>query len=210
MSHLHSLSNDQRSALLTGLGIICRVFWGPDPDQCRDLRQPDYLEPLASLPPPAPEYAGKLSEWINSFPDHRVLSDHLDETYVRLFIADKGGITAPLYQSCYEYDGAPMMGPPAMAMKKRLEASGLAVADQLREPPDHLAVELEYLYFLLEKGWEDGADPALLDEATSFASSVLNAWIPGFHDKLSREPESPFYPLVAALLCALVDTVAGE
>ncbi len=47
------------------------------------------------------------------------------------------------------------MGPPAVRMKKRFESSGLSLSDNMHEPPDHLSIELEYLYFLLEKGWSD-------------------------------------------------------
>ncbi|NIQ90076.1 MAG: molecular chaperone TorD family protein, partial [Desulfobacterales bacterium] len=71
---------------------------------------------------------------------------HLEEGYVRLFISAKGGITAPLYESCYEFEGAPLMGRAAAEMKERFETKDLSVADTIQEPPDHLSIELEYLY----------------------------------------------------------------
>ena len=74
---------------------------------------------------------------IKSFPDGDSLYQNLEEGYVRLFISAKGGITAPLYESCYEFEGAPLMGRAAIEMKERFEAQDLSVADNIQEPPDH-------------------------------------------------------------------------
>ena len=94
----------------------------------------------------------------------------MEEEYIRLFISCKGGIDAPLYHSCYFSDDALLMGEPAV--KKKYASRGLDLAADLHEPTDHISIELEYLYFLLKKGWDDN-EPVLIAEAASFASNTL-------------------------------------
>jgi TorA maturation chaperone TorD len=98
------------------------------------------------------------------------------------------------------------MGEPAIRMKRCLEAKGLAIDTRLSEPPDHLAIELEYLYFLLEKGWVD-IDGAFIAEAASFATEIMFPWVTKFHDRLVAETECRFYPHISAILCATLKSL---
>ena len=92
-------------------------------------------------------------------------------------------------------------------MKKRLEASGLAIDETIHEPPDHLSVELEYLYFLLEKGWSD-KDRIFLSEAGSFAAENMIPWVTGFAEKLQQEKNCLFYPPIALILVSVLNAIA--
>ena len=92
-------------------------------------------------------------------------------------------------------------------MKQRFESKGLSMADDLNEPPDHLAIELEYLYFLLEKGWAD-KDNELVAEAASFAGESVLPWVVQFRNQLNNETKCPFYPLSATLLVAILIFIA--
>ena len=85
------------------------------------------------------------------------LFDFLEESYVRLFVNAQNGITAPLYHSCYQDTGQPdsqsgLMGESAGFMRQFFKSKGLSLANSINEPPDHLSIELEYLYFLLQQG----------------------------------------------------------
>ena len=100
------------------------------------------------------------------------------------------------------------MGPPAVMMKRRFESKGQALAETMHEPPDHLSIELEYLYYLLEKGWADG-DRSLLAEAVSFAGEVMLPWVTLLRDRLDGEKECRFYPLVASLLVSVLSFLAN-
>jgi TorA-specific chaperone len=125
---------------------------------------------------------------------------------VRLFISAKGGITAPLYESCYEFEGAPLMGRAEIEMKERFEAKGLSVTDTIQQPPDHLSIELEYLYFLLDKGWRD-KDGALVAEAAKFASQTMLPWILQLEERLASERQCLFYPHMVSILEAILRTI---
>ncbi len=200
-----SLSTSQQTFLLEGIGKMCRAFWGPDSDQCEEMLRTDaYLRPFKELVVnyAPPDVLRQLRAAVGNFTAADALFYHLEEEYIRLFINARGGIAAPLYESCYVSENAILMGQPAMMMKKRLESEGLSLTSHSNDPPDHLSVELEYLYFLLSKGWSD-ADPVFIDKAVLYASEIL-PWINAFRQRIINERQSPFYPLAASLLCDLL------
>ena len=205
MTALSTIGENEREALLDGLTLMSRIFWGPDASLCQDLCGPaeDILSQLSNLlSPPGPAAARDLTDILNSHEDQAALCAQLEPAYVRLFVSDQGGVAAPLYHSCYQGEGL-LMGPPAQEMALRLETAGLGLEEESAEPPDHLAVELEYLILLLEDGWSHD-DPALLAEAGDFAGSFMLPWIEGFLARLAGETGSRFYPLAAELLTALL------
>jgi len=207
MDFLSNLSKNQRDNLLQGLAFFSRIFWGPEQKICAEivsgssLRWSSQLAPL--LDPSFAETMAELKTIIEEPGDDDSLFRYLEEAYIRLFVNARDGIPAPLYQSCYEAENAPMMGPPAIMMKERFESAGLSMAGKVNEPPDHLSVQIEYLYFLLEKGFRE-EDRAMIADASSFASETMLPWVAKFHRKLDNETGRPFYSSMAsALLCML-------
>ena len=200
----------EQTILLDGLKIMGRIFWGPSLEECTEMVKENYLNRLDSLTSVLKADAGnrlhEIGSIIRSFSDGDSLYQHLEEGYVRLFISAKGGITAPLYESCYEFEGAPLMGRAAAEMKERFETKDLSVADTIQEPPDHLSIELEYLYFLLDKGWSD-PDAALIAEALAFAGEVMLPWVSEFQKRLAAEKEVSFYYLTATILVDILDSI---
>jgi TorA-specific chaperone len=95
------------------------------------------------------------------------------------------------------------MGRPAAMMKERLTAAGLWLEGRSSEPPDHLAVELEYLYLLLESGFEN-SDQALIDGAREFAMQEMAPWVRVWAGRLANETEDRFYPAAAKLVEAIL------
>jgi TorA-specific chaperone len=202
----------EQTILLDGLKIMGQTFWGPSVEGCTEMVQEKYLDRLQSLTSVLKTGDGKrlheIVSIIKSFPGGDSLYQHLEEGYVRLFISAKGSITAPLYESCYEFEGAPLMGRAAAEMKERFEAKGLSVADTIQEPPDHLSIELEYLYFLLDKGGRD-QDGALVTEGSAFAAETMLPWVSKVHERLANEKQCLFYPLMVSILEDILRTI-GE
>ena len=122
-----------------------------------------------------------------------------------MFISHRDGITAPLYESCYlgvePGETASLMGKPAIKMNKRLQSSGLSIGDSIPEPPDHISIELEYLYYLLKKGWTEGR-PTLFNEAVSFAAITMLPWVSKFRERLAGEAECRYYFFIASIVTA--------
>ncbi len=201
--------------LLEALRKICTLFWGPDRQMCAKILQGSFFkafEKLSHLPGYTAEATAKeIKSSVENFINANSLYEHLEEAYVRLFVSHYSGVQAPLYESCYvdPESGAiaPLMGAPAVAMKQRLQEKGLSIGSDIHEPPDHISVELEYLYFLLEKGWREDA-PGLIHEAADFAARIMIPWVSRLRDRLSEEVQCRFYPLLVSLLLSLLDQIA--
>jgi TorA-specific chaperone len=203
----------QRQTLLTAIKSMCRIFWGPDDRFCSSVQNGSFLIPFEALSTwvdySPPDIIDKIRDVIDQHPNVPSFCSDLEEIYVRLFISIRGGIAAPLYQSCYEYENASLMGAPAGDMQKRFESKELSLDENMNEPPDHLSIELEYLYFLLETGWA-GENRALLDEAASFAADILIPWLTQFSDRLAMETAGRFYVLITSVLISILQLLAAK
>ena len=203
----------KEKVILDGLKIMGQTFWGPSIEGCSEMVKEDYLNRLDSLTSllktGAEDDLQGIVSILKTFPDGDSLYQHLEEGYVQLFISAKGGIKAPLYESCYEFEGAPLMGRAAAEMKERFEAKDLAVADTIQEPPDHLSIELEYLYFLLDKGWRE-EDDALVTEAAEFASDTMLPWVSELSEKLASEEKCQYYPIMAAIVVEILNFIGRQ
>lgn len=212
METLSNLSNDQQMALMESLKNFCRIFWGPDTGTCEKIQQGTFFEPFDTLAvminEPFASNLQKIKSCVRDLIEGNRLHQHLEEAYILLFINTKGGIKTPLYQSCYEYENAPLMGKAAIEMKKKFESRGLAISGKLHEPPDHLSIELEYLYFLLQTGWDD-RQKSLIAEAVTFSGEDMIPWVSEFNERLKNETNFIFYPLASALLISLLRYIAG-
>ncbi len=212
MASLVSLDKKTQTALLDSLAALAQIFWGPDPDISRALRQGAFLSPFEALESRVnfeqPDIFTDLNGIINELADENAIFQYLEEAYVRLFINSREGLTAPLYASCYitgtaSDENAPLMGPPAVLMRKRFESKGLAMSETMHEAPDHLSIELEYLYFLLQNGWADN-DPGLMSEAVSFAGEAMLPWVTGLRERIANENRCRFYPLITSVAASIL------
>jgi len=87
------------------------------------------------------------------------------------------------------------------------QAFGLQTAQACPERPDHLALELEFMAFLLRKErLAETAEQASVcaDAQRSFLRDHLAWWVPSFAAGLRRKAESGFYATVAHVLAAFM------
>ena len=205
------LTRAQQEALLKSIEKLCSVFWGPSLEKCGDMLSDDYffsfgvLEGLLTYDPP--HALETLIKTVSGFSDAVSLYDFLEASYVRLFVNTKEGIPAPLYHSCYQDTDRTdstrpgLMGEPAGIMRRRFQSKDLSLDNSINEPPDHLSIELEYLYFLLQRGVMK-QDNGAVDEAVSFAGTFMLPWVSLLRDRLTGGSRCPFYPNAAAILSA--------
>ncbi len=199
----------RQEAILDGLSLLARLYWGPDEELCAELAGPagrDLLSGLIPLLPGAAPALRALAAHLAGQASPRQLCDEMNPAYVELFLTRPGGVPAPLYHSCY-VGGGRVMGPPAASMARRLEAEGLALEEKPGEPPDHLSVEIEYLIFLLEEGWS-GRRPRGEAEAAELAAQFMLPWIREFAARQEGVSSSPVFPLAAKLLLAILRELA--
>ena len=204
-------SQARQETYLDCLALFSRLYWGPDDTLCAELAGKEAPEALGGLAPWLDDEGRAtlraLLAYLQGFATAEELCAPLNEAYVRLFVSHPGGLAAPLYHSCYVGEGL-VMGPPAAAMSQRLEEAGLALEEKPGEPPDHLAVELEYLIYLLEEG--GGRRPELLGQAREMAGRFMLPWLREFSERQQSESGCPLYPLAARLLVLLLEGLAGE
>ena len=213
MNHPGQLTQKQWEALAAGIHQFCRVYWGPSDDLCREIWEGSFLEPfaaIAALMETGPDSdLGRLRAHLDAFPDPEALSAELEEGYVRLFVNDRGGIAAPLYASCYEDKKNPqLMGEAAVRMQKLLADLKIHVSDDVREPPDHLSIQLEVLYFLMTPQCEPARSGGTKAPA-EFAAVQMLPWIQSFHRRLADESRFPFFPLITGVLLSVLQTIAA-
>lgn len=203
------INHAEQVFLLNAIELVVAVFRGPSQAGWQALFQTGLPELRGQVPPRCAHLTAILDNLQDAAPGDPDGLEDLETEYVRLFITASGGVAAPLYESCHT-DAAPrVMGQSALAMRQRLAEAGLEVAGpetagQANEPPDHLAVELEYLYHLLATAWarHDGRAEAL---GSAFAREVLRPWAARFVKALGSARPHPVYADSAALLLVLLD-----
>ncbi|BDQ34544.1 TorD/DmsD family molecular chaperone [Pseudodesulfovibrio portus] len=197
---------DSKIVLLKAIELCVAVFRGPGASLWAAMTDSGVPELLTSVQ----HYSGLPVEPLSRLREGLAGCDGdfdtLETEYVRLFIAGPGGVPAPLYESCHLGGGSRTMGRPALDMRDRLAAAGLAVDLDSNEPPDHLAIELEYLYHLLALGWS-GDEPARADEGVEFATSVMLPWVRRFRDALAGSDPHPVFMAGADLAVGVLESV---
>jgi TorA maturation chaperone TorD len=103
------------------------VFWGSDLKKCTEILQHPMIGAFDQLTS-HPDFRNlkalaEIKSILKNFASAEVFFNHLEQAYVRLFISDKTGVTAPLYASCYETttsgEKALLMGAPAIDMNQK-------------------------------------------------------------------------------------------
>ncbi len=200
--------NTDPEFLLTAFRRLCRLFWGPNAEDCKILHSGEWFEPMEAIAVQEGKEGQPLLMTIAEMkiaaaasPSPQALCEDLETHYVQTFVNNRGGVAASLYQSSYESGSGALMGPAAQRMRDRLAAAGLAVSNDRSEPPDHLGIELEYLYFLLAEGF--GGSSEYLAEAADFAKTEMTPWVTEMRDRL-MEAVVIFYVSAADLLLHLL------
>ena len=157
------------------------------------------LDELA-LQPALSEPAKRLRQAIGTL----ALLEHprleLAADFAGLFLSDARHGPAP-YASLYQ-DKGNFNGPAAQRMQQRLAAAGYAVDGDFKEPPDHLAVMLDYL----AEGYRRLAlapSPEAEADLKLFVHQELAGWLPELSRRAKNtDTASDVYPALLALVTA--------
>lgn len=133
--------------------------------------------------------------------------ESLEVDYSKLFVGPYG-LLAPPYGSVYLEDWRTVMGDSTMDVVSRYREEGVSV--RLTEPPDHIAIELEFMYLLVFKEVEavrnSDADSAAsyLKKQKAFLETHLGIWLSEFTDKVEANAQTEFYKNLARLTRSFV------
>lgn len=179
--------------------MFAALFSYPDPALMDQLAAGELQAPAQRLPaaPPFPQ-----------FPEPPALED-LQVAYTGLFINRLGGVPAPPYGSVYLDDEQQLHGASTRAVAETYQAAGVTL-DASTEPPDFLATELEFLYYLVGK--EEDAfkrrELAAAQEAVAkqlhFLETFLAPWAGEFCRRVAAAEPHPFYGWAADALAGFL------
>ena len=124
--------------------------------------------------------------------------------YTRLFLGAPQALANP-YASVWLTGEPELMQDSAMELLKLYEQGGFEIDPEFRDLPDHVAVELEFLYLLSyqqNQALASGDDPALQAVAvlrTAFLVGHLGRWLGGFILAVHDHAQCEFYRELAEL-----------
>jgi len=125
--------------------------------------------------------------------------------YSRLFIIAPGQVRALPYATFWLTEDQSMRHDATTAVIEMYEQGGFDVGEDVHELPDHVAVELEFLYLLIfaRNQAQQGGSAEELAAANElhrrFAAEHMNAWIGPFATAVKAGAETGFYRELAGL-----------
>ena len=125
----------------------------------------------------------------------------------KLFVGPYGLLASP-YGSVYLEDKSQIMGNSTIDVQKRYAEEGLDIG--LKEAPDHIAIELEFLYFLIFQeiaafNNHDYDNVSLYQsKQKSFLETHLGVWVTDFTNNIAENTETEFYKNLARLTNSFV------
>jgi TorA maturation chaperone TorD len=112
-------------------------------------------------------------------------------------------LLAPPYGSVYLDVAGEVMGDSTLAALEHYVAAGLDVDSAQHEPPDHIATELEFMYYLAFQHVTTG-EAAYLERQRAFLSQHLARWLPLLAERIQAAAQHPFYTALGELTHAFV------
>lgn len=142
---------------------------------------------------------GQGDEETKGLPDNNEL-EQLKIDYSKLFVGPFKLLASP-YGSTYLEGSEVLMGDSTMDVKNFYGQEGLFL--NIKEAPDHIAIELEFMCFLIFKEIEAIKTPDqekenyYLIKQLSFLETHIGRWIPEFTDKVIANAQTEFYKNLA-------------
>ena len=134
--------------------------------------------------------------------------DILKADFLNLFIGPRT-LMAPPYGSVYMEDGQTMTISTYDAMRIYKEA-GLKKIEDFKEPPDHIRIELEFMYALIQQTIEACEKPDFeeahnkIELQLEFLSKHLAGWIKPFTNNIISNAKTEFYKNLAKATDAFI------
>lgn len=125
--------------------------------------------------------------------------------YIRLFDVGASGPPCPLYGGVYIGDRMKVMEDAT----RFYNFFSLRVSPELRELPDHITTELEFLHYLTFREVEarqQGLDPTpLLRAQRDFLARHLCKWVPRLQARLAKQTTLPFFAALVRFAAAFFE-----
>jgi TorA maturation chaperone TorD len=178
--------------------FLSACFCQPQKNLFREEHLLNYLTMnLQQTNPDAAVFSALMEENIGKYTD-----EELTVEYARLFLGPFE-IKAPSYGSLYLDGERRVMGDSTMEVVRFYEEAGLSRNKDCADLPDHIAVELEFMSYLIYKEIEaiEKSDFAtaleMIKKQGSFLDRFLGRWIVQFCEKIKESTDNGFYAALA-------------
>lgn len=159
---------------------------------------------LTRVCPDAALFSEKMATSVTQYNEEDLLVE-----YARLFVGPNE-LLAPPYGSVYLEEGRKVMGESTAGVMEFYKAEGLTMDEQFQNLPDHIAAEMEFMYYLayhqveaLEKNDTEKA-VHFLNRQEIFLRTFLCPWVAPFCEKIKQGTENGFYQALADCLAAFI------
>jgi TorA maturation chaperone TorD len=180
--------------------LLAACFYEPDKELFLEERLCENM--AAQLLPLAPDAATAAESMLAAL--RETAREQLSVDYAALFVGPFELIAAP-YGSVYLEKHGRVMGDSTIATQRFYQAAGLSL--EMKEPPDHIAIELEFMHYLcmkeaaaLSAGAEDEAC-RFREQQVRFFREIMG-WIPEFSGLAGPGAATSFYRALASCLAA--------
>lgn len=138
-------------------------------------------------------------------------NEELSVEYAKLFVGPYE-LKAPPYGSIYLDKERKVMGDSTMEVMQIYNDAGLSIDSEFHELPDHVAVELEFMYYLIYRETE-AIERCEIEKSSDyvktqdlFLDKFMCRWIPPFCKKIKEGADNKFYNALADCVSALVSS----
>lgn len=186
--------------------LLAACYYQPGPEFAEEKVFDSMLNAATRISPELAAHAQRLGDDFSTAGHEALLLD-----YTRLFLGPNHIIAKP-YGSIWLEGGNTVMGKSTMAVREMYREGGFDMREEFREAPDHIAVELEFLYLLIfrENEAQRGGDAAAYREKAAlraqFLSEHLGRWVGPFAAAIMDGAQSDYYRRIAELTLAFINS----
>jgi TorA maturation chaperone TorD len=190
--------------------LLAACYYEPGPEFAEERVFDAIREAATTVDPALAEIAERIGRGFAATGGDELLVD-----YTRLFLGPVD-IRAKPYGSVWLDVDAPLMGDSTMAVLQHYEDAGFEVDEGFRDLPDHIAVELEFLYVLLFRE----AEARLRQDAQTLAGLArmrqrflgehLGQWVGAFAAAVTAGAQTSYYRDLAELTVRFVALEAAR
>jgi putative dimethyl sulfoxide reductase chaperone len=157
-------------------------------------------EGLAKMVDSVQRNSSRLNEW----------AEEISLEFVRLFIGPVHPPAVP-FASFYLSESRSLMTEETLEVRKRYLEAGLALKDLHQIPDDHIAMEIEFFYYLTREalhsmeGGKNEEASKFLTLRIDFLKEHMALWVPVFVERIILSSSEDFFNGAATLLREAID-----
>ncbi|MDA0127587.1 molecular chaperone TorD [Vibrio sp. MarTm2] len=175
-------------------------------DQYHSAEIRSFLSGLGDNPDLKPS-VDNLVDALNRLMDREDAQLELAADFCDLFLKSDRDSALP-YASMYVGKSGLLNDEPAREMEALMQKHGVQVDENLNEPADHIAIELDFLGNLIIRSNELESDVEMenaLEEQDKFINRALLNWVPKFSAKCKTLDDFGFYSAIVTLMVAFME-----